>query len=91
MSKGTLTGLRLLSLLDGLLLAALVYASLGGRQDVVVVLGPTHGLLFLLLVASLGLIARRGQVGARFVVAVMIFGPLVSVPGLEVYRRRQRR
>lgn len=50
-------------------------------------MGPTHGALFLVLVGSLAVLARNRRVGWRFVLAVMILGPVASVPGLELYRR----
>jgi hypothetical protein len=91
MSRRSLNFLRLISLVDGLLLAFLLYASLSGAHEAVTILGPTHGLLFLLLVVSLGLIARAGHISWRFVIGVIVLGPLLSIPGLELYRRRQRR
>ena len=81
--------LRLLSLLDGLLLAVLVYAALTRQEMVIAVIGPTHGLLFLLLVASIGWAARHRWWSWSFVAAVAVFGPFASVPGLERARRRQ--
>ena len=79
--------LRAASLIDALLLAFLIRAAVAGPYEAVAVLGPTHGVLFLVLVGSLAILARNRQLGWRFVLAVMILGPLASVPGLELYRR----
>ena len=83
-----LNRLRLLSLIDGLLLAALLWAAITERHEAVEVLGPVHGVLFLILIAGLALAARRGWLSWRFVGLVVVLGPLASVPGLERYRRR---
>ena len=86
--RGRLDALRVLSLVDGLLLVVLVWAALGHREQAVAVLGPTHGVLFLLLVASLAWAAGQGWFRWRFVLAVAVLGPLASGPGLERARRR---
>ncbi len=87
MSRRTLDALRVISLADALLLAALIWVAVTGRHEAVAILGPTHGALFLVLVGSLGALAWSRRVGWRFVLAVLIVGPLASVPGLELYRR----
>lgn len=86
-----LNALRLLSLVDFVLLVALVYAALTGRHDAVGYLGPAHGILFLLLLAGLALAARKRWWGWRFVGAVVVLGPLASIPGLEHHARAARR
>lgn len=91
LTRRDLNGLRVVSLLDGVLLVALVYAAVRGPHEAVAVLGPTHGLLYLLLVVSLAAAAWRGRLRWRFVAAVMVLGPLASVPGLELYRGRRER
>lgn len=65
---------------------ALVYFALAGRHVAVAVLGPTHGILFLILVASLAAGALGRYWSWRFPIAVAILGPFASVPGLELYR-----
>jgi len=84
-----LDGLRLLSLVDGLLLVALVYSALTHDEAAVDVLGPTHGVLFLVLVGSLVVLKSRGWWSWWFVAAVVVLGPLASIPGLERVRLRQ--
>ena len=81
-----LNALRAISLLDGILLVLLVRASVRGGEEAIAVLGPTHGVLFLLLVASLFHAAQAGRASWRLAIAVMILGPLVSIPSLELYR-----
>ncbi|MGH2846979.1 MAG: DUF3817 domain-containing protein [Thermoleophilaceae bacterium] len=81
----------MVSLADGLLLVALVWAALSHREEAVAVLGPTHGVLFLVLVLSLAWAAGQGWWRWRFVIAVAVLGPLASVPGLERIRRGGKR
>jgi hypothetical protein len=78
--------LRLVSLVDGLLLAALVYVAVRANEHAVGILGPIHGGLFLVLLAGVGAAARRGWWSWRFFAAVIVLGPLVSIPGLELHR-----
>jgi hypothetical protein len=80
--------LRLISLLDGLLLAALIYVAVRGDEQAVFILGPLHGGLFLVLLAGVAAAARRGWWSWRFFGAVVVLGPLASIPGLEVQRAR---
>lgn len=91
LSRQTLQVLIAVSAADGLLLLALVAAAVNDWNESLVILGPTHGTLFVILVVTLAVLAQRGLLGWRFVVAVMILGPLASIPGLELYRRGQRR
>ncbi len=80
--------MRLVSLLDGLMLVVLIRAAVMQNEEVVAVLGPTHGLLFLVLVATLAWAARRGWWSWWLVGAVAVLGPLASIPGLEREHRR---
>lgn len=75
--------------MDGLLLAALVYVAVNHDEAAVDVLGPLHGVLFLVLLAGIGDGARNGWWSWPFVAAVVVLGPVASIPGLE-YRRRRR-
>jgi len=77
------------SLVDALLLVVLLWASLNDRDAAVGVLGPLHGILFLVLVGTL---ARAGLGRARwaFTAAVFVLGPLPSVPGLKLMHRSGR-
>jgi hypothetical protein len=86
-----LNALRLISLVDGLLLAALIYVAVRGDEQSVGILGPVHGGLFLVLLAGVAVAARRGWWSWRFFGAVVLLGPLASIPGLEVERAKAAR
>lgn len=88
-SHRQLTLLRALSLTDGVLLPPLVTAALTDREGIVNVLGPLHGVLFLVLLGGLAATVNRGLWTWRFVLLVVVLGPLASIPGLERYHRRQ--
>lgn len=90
MGRRTLRTLIALSLADGLLVLVLVWAGVRGRLDLLAVFAPTHGTLYVMLVVSLAVLAHGRRVGWRFVLAVMLLGPLASIPGLELYRRGGR-
>ena len=82
--------LRALSLLDGVLLVVLLVASLTKKEEAVAVVGPTHGLLYLLLIGSLLLGVGRRWWGWGLVLGVAALGPLVSIPALERVRAKGR-
>jgi hypothetical protein len=86
-----LNALRLVSLVDGLLLVALLYVAIRADEEAISVLGPLHGGLFLVLLAGVAAAARRGWWSWRFFAAVVVLGPLASIPGLEVQRARAAR
>jgi integral membrane protein len=86
-----LNALRLVSLVDGLLLLALLYAAIRADEEAVRVLGPVHGGLFLVLLAGVAAAAWRGWWSWRFFAVVVVLGPLASIPGLEVQRARAAR
>ncbi len=87
---GALNFLRVVSLVDALLLVVLLWASLNDRDAAVGVLGPLHGILFLVLVGTLARFAGLGRARWAFTAAVFILGPLASVPGLELMHRSGR-
>lgn len=59
-ARKLLNAIRIVALLDALLLAPLVFAALTDREDWVSVLGPIHGVGFLLLIVMVvrGVIER---------------------------------
>lgn len=74
---------------DALLLAVLLWASLSGREDAVHILGPIHGLGFLVLLA----LCLRGAVEGRWgwwfpLIVVLTGGPVGSLAGDWIARRR---
>jgi len=88
---GELTALRLLSLLDGVWLVAVVFFGARRDLDVAAALMLSHGALFLAVVSILADAARRDRCGWDLVVGVCLGGPVVSIPGLELLRARQAR
>jgi integral membrane protein len=87
-SRRVVNGLRVVSLVDGLLLVPLIYAAFAHEEGMVDILGPSHGTLFLVLVITLASYARRGWWSWKFVAGVVVLGPIVSIPGLERIHRR---
>ena len=87
---GALNFLRVVSLVDALLLVVLLWASLNDRDAAVGVLGPLHGILFLVLVGTLARFAGLGRARWAFTASVFVLGPLASVPGLELMHRSGR-
>ena len=83
-----LNALRLISIADAVLLAVLVYAAMRGDEGAVGVIAPLYGLALLMLLGGIAAAARRGWWSWRFVAAVAVLGPLVSIPGLEIQRTR---
>ncbi len=95
MSAQRVTTLRRLNLIavvaiaDAVLLAVLLWASLGDREGLVHVLGPIHGIGFLLLLV----LCIRGVVEERWdwlfpALVVVTGGPLGSLIGDYVLRRK---
>jgi integral membrane protein len=77
------------ALADALLLAVLLWASFGDRESLVHVLGPIHGIGFVVLVA----LCFRGAVEERWdwwfpAIVVVTGGPPGSLIGDYVLRRR---
>jgi hypothetical protein len=80
--------IRWVSLVDALLLAALVGGAVTGRREAVHVLGPLHGLNFLMLVALAADGALKRWWGWWFPAAIVVLlGPLGSLAG-ERYLKR---
>ena len=76
---------------DGLLLIPLVWAALTDREGVVDVLGPVHGIGFVLLVALTAKGATEGRWGWWFpAVTVVTAGPPGSIYGDLRIRRGLR-
>lgn len=82
---------RLVAIADGLLLVVLVWASLTEREGLVSVLGPIHGVGFLLLLVLTARGAGEGRWGWWFPVATLVTaGPPGSIVGDLVIRRGLR-
>jgi hypothetical protein len=80
---------RLVALVDLVLLIALVSASLTGKQEVVHIVGPLHGINFLLLLVIVGVAAIDGVWGWWFPVAVLLTaGPPGAFLGEWIIHRR---
>lgn len=86
-----LNALRIVSLVDLALLVAVLYAVLTERESAIEYLASAYAVLLVVMLGGLALAMRRGWWSWRFVAAVAVFGPLVSVPGLEHYGRVTRR
>ena len=89
--RSHLDRVRIVALLDGLLLVPLVWAALTDREGVVDILGPIHGVGFLLLMYLTVAGAGRGRWGWWFP-AVTLFtgGPPGSLVGDLRIRRTLR-
>ncbi len=90
-TRRALDRIRLLALLDALLLGPLVVAGVTGAEGVVDVLGPLHGVGFLLLVLLCARGAGEGRWGWWFPALVVVtLGPPGSLIG-DVRIRRDLR
>jgi integral membrane protein len=83
--------IAVVAVIDALLLAVLLWASFGDRESLVHILGPIHGIGFLLLLV----LCLRGTVEERWdwsfpALVVVTGGPLGSLIGDYVLRRRLR-
>jgi len=81
--------IAVVAIADALLLAVLLWASFGDREDAVHILGPIHGVGFLILLA----LCTRGAVEERWgwwfpLLVVITGGPLGSLGGDWIVRRR---
>ena len=81
--------IAVIALADALLLAVLLWASFGDRESAVHVLGPIHGVGFVVLVA----LCFRGVVEERWdwwfpALVVVTGGPIGSLIGDYVLRRK---
>ncbi|QBD75874.1 hypothetical protein EPA93_07575 [Ktedonosporobacter rubrisoli] len=82
---------RLAALIDLVLLLALVSAALSGQKEIVHVLGPLHGINFLLLLVIAGVGAIDGLWKWWFPVAVLLTaGPPGAFVGELIITRRLR-
>ena len=82
---------RIVAILDGLLLIPLVWASLTDREGLVSVLGPIHGIGFLILLYLTVSGAGNGRWGWWFpVVTLVTGGPPGSIVGDLKIRRELR-
>jgi hypothetical protein len=86
-----LRNVRLVALIDLVLLVALVASALTGQKELVHVLGPLHGINFLLLLVLVGTAALDGVWGWWYPLAVLLTaGPLGAFLGEVVIARRLR-
>ncbi len=85
-----LNAVLVVGIVDALLLVALLYFAVVDRSDAAVhVLGPIHGVGYLLLLALTGRGAVEGQWGWWFPALVLVTGgPIGSIVGEVVLRRR---
>lgn len=82
---------RVVALVDFVLLLALVSAALTGQREMVQILGPLHGINFLLLLVIVGVGAIDGVWEWWFPVAVLLTaGPPGAFLGEWIMRRRVR-
>ena len=81
-----LNALRLLSAGAAAALIALVYVATRGDEPALSNVASLYASLFLALVAGTAAAAHRGWWGWGFFAAVVAFGPLASLPGLEIQR-----
>ncbi len=86
--RGDVRWLRSLAFFDALVLATLLWAAVSGEHVPLLALWPTHGVLYLLALATSVRSASEAGVPWRVVSAVMLLGPLGAVPMLELSLRR---
>ncbi len=80
---------RWFALLDGALLIVLVTAAVTGQRNVVHVVGPVHGINFLLLLVLAGTAAIDGLWGWWFPALILVTaGPIGALIGEWVIGRR---
>ncbi len=81
--------LRLLALVDAVLLVALVASAFAGAKNVVHLLGPLHGVNFLILLATAGTAALDGLWGWWFPALILVTaGPIGTLIGDRIITRR---
>jgi hypothetical protein len=85
-----LNAVLIVGIVDALLLVALLYFAVVSRSDAAVhVLGPIHGVGYLLLLGLTGRGAADGQWGWWFPALVLVTGgPIGTLVGEVVLRRR---
>lgn len=84
-----LRSVRVVALVDLVLLVALVYTAITGKKEIVRILGPLHGINFLLLLVIVGLGALDGVWTWWFPVAVLLTaGPPGAFLGEWLIHRR---
>ncbi len=82
--------LRYLALLDAVLLIALVLSALTGTRGLVHILGPLHGVNFLILLVTAGTAALDGLWGWWFPALILVTaGPIGTLIGERVIIRRE--
>ena len=89
-ARRLLNAVLIVGVLDALLLVVLLYFAVVDRSDAAVhVLGPIHGVGYLLLLALTGRGAVEGQWGWWFPALVLVTGgPIGTIVGEVVLRRR---
>ncbi len=81
--------LRYLALVDAILLVALVLSALTGTKSLVHVLGPLHGVNFLILLVTAGTAALDGLWGWWFPALILVTaGPIGTLIGERVITRQ---
>jgi len=80
---------RWLALLDLVLLVTLVAAAFTGARGLVHILGPLHGVNFLILLVTAGTVAQDGLWGWWYPAAILVTaGPIGALVGERVIVRR---
>ncbi len=81
--------LRYLALVDAILLIALVLSALTGAKNLVHILGPLHGVNFLILLVTAGTAALDGLWGWWFPALILVTaGPIGTLIGERAIVRR---
>ena len=82
---------RLVAVADAVLLVVLLAASFADNEELVSIFGLTHGLVFILLIAVIGLGALRRMWSWWFLVATIVTtGPPGALVGEVLVARRAR-
>ena len=85
LGRRQVTVLTLVAALDAVLMAALGYAILTEKHELVVLVAPTYSALFMVLACSLAAFAERRLVSWPLVSAILLLGPVGAAVALWRY------